>query len=119
MVGLGSFLLLLMFVVLWAEWKGKMEKLTWLQWTAIFSIPLVYLAGQAGWIVAEVGRQPWAIQDLLPVNAAVSSLSTGAVKTTFFVFIAVFTLFLAIEIRILLKAIKKGPAVDEPGESNI
>ncbi len=119
MVGLGSFLLLLMFVVLWAEWKGKMEKLTWLQWVAIFSIPLVYLAGQAGWIVAEVGRQPWAIQDLLPVNAAVSSLSTGAVKTTFFVFIAVFTLFLAIEVRILLKAINKGPAVDEPGESNI
>ncbi len=114
MVGLGCFLLLLMIVVLWAERKDRIVSLTWLQWVALCSIPLVYIAGQAGWIVAEVGRQPWAIQDLLPVNAAVSSLSAGAVRTTFFVFVAVFTLFLAIEIRILLKAVRKGPAVDEP-----
>ena len=114
MVGLGCFLLLLMIVVLWAERKDRIASLTWLQWVALCSIPLVYIAGQAGWIVAEMGRQPWAIQDLLPVNAAVSSLSAGAVRTTFFVFVAVFTLFLAIEIRILLKAVRKGPAVDEP-----
>ncbi len=113
MVGLGTFLLLLMAVVLWAEWKGRIEKMTWLQWVALLSIPLVYFAGQAGWIVAEVGRQPWAIQDLLPVKAAVSSLSTGAVKTTFFIFVAIFALFIAIEVRILVKAIKKGPAVEE------
>lgn len=109
MVGLGSFLLLLMFVVLWAERKGKMEHLTWLQWIALYSIPLVYLAGQAGWIVAEVGRQPWVIQGLLPTKAAVSSVSVGAVQTTFFLFVAIFTLFLAIEVRIMLKAIQKGP----------
>jgi cytochrome d ubiquinol oxidase subunit I len=78
----------------------------------------VYIAGQAGWIVAEVGRQPWAIQDLLPVNAAVSSLSAGAVRTTFFVFVAVFTLFLVIELRILVRAIRKGPGVDEQGLSD-
>ena len=109
MVGLGGFLLLLMVVVLWAERKGKMQQLTWLQHVALWSIPLVYLAGQAGWIVAEVGRQPWVIEGLLPTKAAVSSVSVGAVQTTFFLFVAIFTLFLAIEIRILLKAIKKGP----------
>ena len=109
MVGLGGFLLLLMIVVLWAERKGKMQQLTWLQHVALLSIPLVYLAGQAGWIVAEAGRQPWVIEGLLPTKAAVSSVSVGAVQTTFFLFVAIFTLFLAIEIRILLKAIKKGP----------
>ena len=109
MVGLGGFLLLLMIVVLWAERKGKMQHLTWLQHVALWSIPLVYLAGQAGWIVAEAGRQPWVIEGLLPTKAAVSSVSVGAVQTTFFLFVAIFTLFLAIEIRILLKAIKKGP----------
>ena len=109
MVGLGGFLLLLMIVVLWAERKGKMQQLTWLQHVALWSIPLVYLAGQAGWIVAEVGRQPWVIEGLLPTKAAVSSVSVGAVQTTFFLFVAIFTLFLAIEIRILLKAIQKGP----------
>ena len=113
MVGLGGFLMLLMVLVLFFGWKGKLENMKWLQWVALLSIPLVYLAGQAGWIVAEAGRQPWAIDGLLPLSAAVSSLSAGAVQTTFFIFIAVFTLFLAIELRILFKAIKKGPeAVD-------
>ena len=113
MVGLGGFLMLLMVLVLFFGWKGKLENMKWLQWVALLSIPLVYLAGQAGWVVAEAGRQPWAIDGLLPVSAAVSSLSAGAVRTTFFIFIAVFTLFLAIELRILFKAIKKGPeAVD-------
>ena len=111
MVGLGGFLLFLMILVLWAERKGKMSKWTWLQWVALCSIPLVYLAGQAGWIVAEVGRQPWVIEGLLPTKAAVSSVSVGAVQTTFFLFVAIFTLFLAIEIRILLKAIQKGPEI--------
>ena len=112
MVGLGGFLLLLMIVVLWAERKQKLEGLKWLQWVSLLSIPLVYLAGQAGWIVAEVGRQPWTIEGLLPVKAAVSSVSVGAVQTTFFLFVAIFTLFLAIEIRILLKAIKEGPKTE-------
>ena len=111
MVGLGGFLLFLMILVLWAERKGKMSKWTWLQWVALCSIPLVYLAGQAGWIVAEVGRQPWVIEGLLPTKAAVSSVSVGAVQTTFFLFVAIFTLLLAIEIRILLKAIQKGPEI--------
>ena len=112
MVGLGSFLLLLMVVILWAEYKKRIANMKWLLWTALLSIPLVYIAGQAGWIVAEVGRQPWTIEGLLPVKAAVSSVSVAAVQTTFFLFVAIFTLFLAIEIRILIKAIKKGPNVE-------
>jgi cytochrome d ubiquinol oxidase subunit I len=113
MVGLGCFLLLLMCVVLWAEWKGKLQQMTWLHWVALCSIPLVYMAGQAGWIVAEVGRQPWVIEGLLPVKAAVSSVSVGAVQTTFFLFVAIFTLFLAIELRIMIKAIQEGPKIEQ------
>ena len=112
MVGLGGFLFILMLVVLWAEYKKRLTNMKWLLWVALFSIPLVYLAGQAGWIVAEVGRQPWVIEGLLPVKAAVSSVSVGAVQTTFFLFVAIFTLFLVIEMRILIKAIKKGPNIE-------
>ena len=112
MVGLGGALLLLMGVVLWANYKKRLASMTWLQWAALLSIPLVYIAGQAGWIVAEVGRQPWVIEGLLPVKAAVSSVSVAAVQTTFFIFVAIFTLFLSIELRILMKAIKKGPEID-------
>ena len=112
MVGLGGALLLLMGVVLWAEYKKRLSAMKWLQWAALLSIPLVYLAGQAGWIVAEVGRQPWVIEGLLPVKAAVSSVSVAAVQTTFFIFVVIFTLFLVIELRILTNAIKKGPEIE-------
>ena len=112
MVGLGGYLFLLMVAVLWAERKKRLAEMKWLLRIALLSTPLVYLAGQAGWIVAEVGRQPWTIEGLLPVKAAVSSVSVAAVQTTFFIFVAIFTLFLLIEIRILLKAIQKGPETD-------
>ena len=101
-----------MMVALWAERKGRLADWRWLHWAALLAIPLVYIAGQAGWVVAEVGRQPWVIEGLLPVKAAVSSVSVGAVQTTFFLFVAIFTLFLVIELRILVKAIQKGPEID-------
>ena len=109
MIGLGMLIALVLLLSVIAVWKDKLGKWKWLLWAAIVCIPLVYICGQAGWIVAEVGRQPWTIQGLLPVNVAISSLSAGAVKTTFFLFLAIFTLFLVIEIRILAGAIKKGP----------
>lgn len=112
MVGVGGLLLLLMFLVLWAERRNRLPEMKWLLRAAILAIPLVYIAGQAGWIVAEVGRQPWVIEGLLPVKAAISSVSVGAVQTTFFLFVAIFTLFLAIELRILMKAIQKGPQIE-------
>ena len=59
--------------------------------------------------VAEVGRQPWAIQGLLPVNVATTDIGTGSVQTTFFMFLAIFTLLLVAEIKIMLKQIKIGP----------
>lgn len=76
----------------------------------LFSIPLPYIAGQAGWIVAEVGRQPWVIQDYLPTVAAVSQIDASAVQTTFWLFFVVFTALLIAEIKIMTKQIKKGPS---------
>ena len=114
MIGLGMLVALVLLLSVWFAWKKKLPPMKWLLWTAIVCIPLVYVCGQCGWIVAEVGRQPWTIQGLLPVNVAISSLSAGAVKTTFFVFLAVFALFLAIEIRIMIGAVRKGPELVEP-----
>jgi cytochrome d ubiquinol oxidase subunit I len=76
---------------------------------AIISIPLAYLASQLGWVVTEVGRQPWAIQDILPTLTAVSHLNVGSVQITFFLFAVVFTVLLIAEIKIMLKQIKIGP----------
>ena len=111
MVGLGMYFIAFFVLILFLAWRHKLSDMRWVHWVALLSIPLAYVASQAGWIVAEVGRQPWAIQDLLPVNAAVSDLQTGAVQTTFFIFLFLFTVLLIAEIGIMLKAIRKG--VDE------
>ena len=112
MIGLGMLVALVLLLVLYGLWKNKLDQWKWLLWAAIACIPMAYIAGQCGWIVAEVGRQPWTIQGLLPVNVAISSLSAAAVKTTFFVFLGIFAMFLIIEIRILIGAIRKGPELE-------
>lgn len=109
MVILGAFFLLL-FIVVWIfNQKNRLEKMKWLQWICLLSIPLAYIVSQSGWIVAEVGRQPWAIQDILPVMAAISDIDVSSVKTTFFIFLGLFTLLLVTEISIMIQQIKKGP----------
>lgn len=111
MVGTGMVLMLLFVLVAWfSRKKGNLAARRWLLHAGMWCLPLAYLGGQAGWIVAEVGRQPWAIQDLLPVNAAISSLSPQAVQTTFFIFLALFTALLFVELRIMLKAIREHKA---------
>lgn len=108
MVIAGGFLLLLFMFVLFATYRkvSLLEK-SWLHWLGIFSIPVVWICSEAGWVVAEVGRQPWTIQDLLPRNAAISSISAGSVQATFWVFTAIFTALLIAEISIMLRYINK------------
>lgn len=111
MVGLGVYFIFLFALLLFLTWKKSsfFDQSGWLHQIGLWSIPLAYIASQAGWIVAEVGRQPWTIQDLLPVNAAISHLETGSVQTTFFIFLVLFTVLLIAEIGIMIQAIKKGP----------
>ena len=107
MVGTGFALILVMALLWWFGRKGKLQHMRWLLHVGLWSLLLTYAAQQAGWIVAEVGRQPWAIQDLLPVSAAVSSLSVHNVQITFALFFIVFTALLIAELRIMFKAINK------------
>ena len=109
MVGLGFYFVLLFGIVLWLVFKDRINKYRWLLWLMLLSIPLPYLAGQAGWVVAEVGRQPWVIQDYLPTVAAVSQIDASAVQVTFWLFAAIFTTLLIAEISIMVRQIKQGP----------
>ena len=84
---------------------------SWHYWAAIALVPLAYIASECGWLVAEFGRQPWTIQDMLPTWASVSDLNAGSVAFTFILFLILFTTMLAVEINILLKQIQKGPAL--------
>lgn len=112
MVGLGMYFIVFFLAVLFFAWRHRLAQAGWLHRVALWSIPLAYIASHAGWIVAEVGRQPWTIQDMLPVNAAVSKLDAGTVQATFFIFLVMFTVLLVAEIGIMVKAIKKGPEGD-------
>ncbi|HBG59087.1 MAG TPA: cytochrome ubiquinol oxidase subunit I, partial [Porphyromonadaceae bacterium] len=113
MVMIGFFYILLFLVIFYYLYRKNMSRTRWLQYVALWSIPLSYIAGQLGWVVAEVGRQPWTIQDILPVNAAVSAVSGENVMTTFILFAVLFTGLLVAEVTIMVKQIKKGPEVAE------
>lgn len=109
MVGAGCFFILLCAVVWWLNRRDRLAGKRWLLRVMILSIPLAYLASQAGWIVAEVGRQPWTIQNLLPACVSGSHIAATPVAVTFFIFLALFTVLLAAELAIMLRQIKIGP----------
>lgn len=107
MVMAGGYLLLLMIVALFVVYR----KPSWLdtrlaRWIGILSIPVVWICSEAGWIVAEVGRQPWTIQNILPVQAAVSDIASTSVRLTFWLFLIVFVALIAAEISIMVKQVK-------------
>jgi len=118
MVMLGFYFIGLFLLILFLLFKDKIQKYKWLLRIGIFSFPLGYLASQTGWIVAEVGRQPWVIQDLMPTMVATSRLQTTSVMITFWLFVALFTSLLIAEIKIMLTQIKLGPE-SKKGGSNV
>ncbi|SHO46451.1 cytochrome ubiquinol oxidase subunit I [Desulfopila aestuarii] len=109
MVFLGVLFGLIFILNLRYSLKGTLAQTTWLQ---LLGLPMFFLgliASQAGWVVAELGRQPWAIEGLLPVNVATTNIAAGNVQTTFFMFLIIFTLLLVAEVSIMLKQISIGP----------
>ena len=113
MVGLGVYFVLMFAVILFFAYRKDITKTKWLQYVALWSLPLIYIVSESGWLVSEFGRQPWTIQDMLPTCAAISDINSSSVIITFFVFLILFTTLLTVEINILCHAIKKGP---EKGE---
>jgi cytochrome d ubiquinol oxidase subunit I len=105
----GFYFILLFIAVLYFHSQNQLQDKRWLQYVMLWTIPLVYLAGQAGWIVAETGRQPWVIQDLLPTRAAVSMIETTSIQITFWLFAVLFTALLIAELMIMTRQIKLGP----------
>lgn len=114
MVGAGCFFValfagLLLFGRRITAWKPAL-------WLLCIILPLAWLASEAGWVVTEVGRQPWTIQDMLPNCAAVSALQASSVQTTFWIFVVLLTALVAAEICIMCRAIAAGPDTNQKGE---
>ncbi len=109
MVYLGTFFLLLALLYLYSSYKDTLEDKKWLLMLGFCSFFLALIASELGWVVAEVGRQPWAIQNLLPVKMATTNIGAGHVQASFAIFFILFAVLLIAEIKIMLKQIKIGP----------
>ncbi|MHB8809421.1 MAG: cytochrome ubiquinol oxidase subunit I [Desulfobulbaceae bacterium] len=109
MVILGTIFPLVCLAYLFFIFKDTLLAQRWFLGLGTTMFFLSMIASQAGWVVAEVGRQPWAIQGLLPVTVARSNLTTGTVLTTFVLFLVLFTGLLIAEINIMMKQISIGP----------
>ena len=88
----------------------------WFLRIALYSIPLPWIAIELGWMLAEIGRQPWAIEGVLPTFLATSTLSVAALWTTIIGFTVLYGALAVIEVRLMIAAIRKGPFehVDDP-----
>ncbi len=102
------FLLILVYTYLW-----KIENKKWLLRVWMLTFLLAFLWQELGRVVAEVGRQPWTVQNMLPTKMSTSHLDVWAVKFTFFLFLAIFTALIIAEFKIMISAIKKWPEIDE------
>ncbi len=90
--------------------KRSMEKQTWLLRLALYATPAPWIAAEMGWIVAEMGRQPWTISGILPTHLSTSSLSAGNLYFSLASFIGFYTLLLVIEMYLMFKYTRLGPS---------
>jgi cytochrome d ubiquinol oxidase subunit I len=109
MVGLGVFFIVMMVTFFILASRRRLEKHRWLLWVAVWAIPLPWVAIECGWFVAEFGRQPWIIEGVLPTAAAVSHLGIWDVLITICGFVIIYSTLAVIEVKLMLKAIRKGP----------
>jgi len=86
----------------------------WYLRVAVWTIPLPWIAAEFGWILAEIGRQPWAIEGVLPTFLGASSLTVAQLWTTIAGFTLIYGTLAVIEIRLMLAAIRKGPEQPAP-----
>ena len=114
MVGCGFYFIVLFALSFWKASRRQLDQKRWFLRLALWSLPLPWLAIELGWIVAEYGRQPWAIDGVLPTFLAASSLTVAQLWTTIIGFTVIYGTLAVIEVRLMLAAIRKGPDQNRP-----
>lgn len=110
MVGCGMFFIALSTYAMFLHWRGVLFEKRWLLWVFVFAVCAPYLANQAGWIAAEVGRQPWVVYGLLRTSEAVSkTVGVWEVAFSIALFSLVYVLLFGIWVYVLDNKIKHGP----------
>ncbi len=108
---LSGFLMLVLFVcAFWASARKNETSKPWLLKFALFSLPLPWVATQTGWYVAEHGRQPWSIGEVLPTHLSVSSLAASDIWASLLALVAFYSVLLVIEMYLMIKFARLGPS---------
>jgi cytochrome d ubiquinol oxidase subunit I len=106
-----GFTMLIIFALSFYYCARRQEyKKRWLLRLALFALPLPWIAAETGWIVAEVGRQPWSISGILPTHLSTSTLSASSVYNSLAAFIIFYTLLFIVEIYLMLRFSRQGPS---------
>ena len=113
MVGLGFYFIALFVVAFWLASRRQLLRYRSFLWVALLTLPLPWIAAELGWVVAEVGRQPWVIEGVLPTFLAVSSITAGDVGITLVGFVLFYSTLAVVDVYLMVKAIKAGPMDSE------
>ena len=81
----------------------------WILWTAVAIMPLPWISVESGWLLAELGRQPWAVEGVLPTFLGASSLTVGQLWTTIIGFTLLYGTLAVIEVGLIIRTIRRGP----------
>ncbi|BAE74155.1 Cytochrome bd-I ubiquinol oxidase subunit 1 [Sodalis glossinidius str. 'morsitans'] len=110
MVGCGVLMLLLIAACFWTVLRNRIGQPRWLHRAMLYGIPLPWIAIESGWFIAEYGRQPWAIGEILPTSVANSTLTAGDILFSIGLICGLYTLFLVAEMYLMFKFARLGPS---------
>jgi cytochrome d ubiquinol oxidase subunit I len=110
MVALGFWFLFVFGAAFYLVARRHLYRNRWIMRAALWSIPLPWIAAELGWIVAEYGRQPWSISEVLPTHLSVSSVSAGQLYFSLAGFVGFYTLLLIVELWLMFKYARQGPS---------
>jgi cytochrome bd ubiquinol oxidase subunit I len=111
MAGLGTYFVLLMAVAAFLLWRGRLYDTSWILWPIMLSFPLPYIANTAGWMTAEIGRQPWLVYGLMRTSSGYSlHISSGNVLFTLLGFLGMYAGLSILWIVLVYQFIQTGPA---------
>lgn len=118
MVGLGFLMLAFFVFAVIYSLRNDIENHPWFLRFSLWLIPIPFLACEMGWLTAELGRQPWTVYGLLPTWMSASSHSVGYMVFSLIGFVGLYTIFIVIEMYLMVRAIKHGPDTghDKPGD---
>jgi cytochrome bd ubiquinol oxidase subunit I len=120
MAGLGTYFAAVMVVAAFLLWRGKLFTTRWILWPLMLSFPLPYIANTAGWMTAEIGRQPWMVYGLVRTSEGYSKyVSSGNTLFTLLGFMGLYSVVSVLFILLIYRIVQRGPEAIVPAPASV